>query len=215
MISPIQRGSARLICADERGILLEELQSGAIMLHAHGLDEGKELLDSINSAALVLLHQHYLVPYAQERYRLNYLHSCVNAVYFAKELLAHNHTLQISPLGAEDFDQIWEHYHSLVDAAYLRGRLLAGEVFGGYAEGSLVGFVGCHAEGSIGLLEVLPQYRRLGYGRALTAFMTNRLLTAEMLPFSQLVPTNQASMALHHNLGFTIDTREVYWLFNV
>ncbi|MFQ9917932.1 MAG: GNAT family N-acetyltransferase [Flavonifractor plautii] len=40
-------------------------------------------------------------------------------------------------------------------------------MLGAFVDGTLAGFAGFHGEGSIGLLEVLPAYRRRGLGEAL------------------------------------------------
>ncbi|MFQ7452543.1 MAG: GNAT family N-acetyltransferase [Flavonifractor plautii] len=38
-------------------------------------------------------------------------------------------------------------------------------MLGAFVDGTLAGFAGFHGEGSIGLLEVLPAYRRRGLGK--------------------------------------------------
>ncbi len=79
----------------------------------------------------------------------------------------------------------------------------------------IAGFVGAHAEGSLGMLEVLPAFRRRGIGAALQAKATNRQLQEGWTPFSQVEPGNTASLRLQRTLGFRITRRNIFWLEDV
>ena len=52
---------------------------------------------------------------------------------------------------------------------YVEDRLKAGVIFGAFVDGRLAGFVGEHHEGSMGMLEVVPEFRRRGIAQALEA----------------------------------------------
>jgi len=213
MLAVLQRGSAVILAADDDGVLIHEQKSKAYMLAASSIERGRELLESIPPCTLLLLHQQSLIPEAQRRFGLNYAHTCVQAVYFSRTVLALDSRLDIHPLDENHFDMVWQHYHDLVDAEYLRRRLREGALSGGFLRGELIGFVGEHEEGSIGLLEVLPEYRRQGFGTVLLSYEVNRFLQQGKLPFSQLVPQNEASLRLHRRLGFCVGDRQVTWLF--
>ena len=86
-------------------------------------------------------------------------------------------------------------------------------LFGGYKEENLVGFIGNHLEGSIGLLEIFPPYRRLGYGETLECFMVNHMLEQGRVPFGHIEIENDKSIALQKKLGFTLSEDKLYWLF--
>ena len=77
----------------------------------------------------------------------------------------------------------------------------------------MVGFIGQHLEGSMGLLEVLPQYRKNGYGMELEQTMINYMLEKGLIPFCQVEVTNEKSLRLQKKLGLTISREQVYWLF--
>ena len=70
----------------------------------------------------------------------------------------------IRPLTAEDSAEAARYYHLFDDPQpYLRGRAEAGALWGHFtAEGRLAGFLGIHSEGSMGMLEVVPEFRRHG-----------------------------------------------------
>ena len=80
-------------------------------------------------------------------------------------------------------------------------RLAAGTIDGGYLDGELVGFIGMHAEGSMGMLEVFPGWRRRGVALALEAAKIASGLAAGHVPWAQVFPENRASIALQHRLG--------------
>ena len=68
----------------------------------------------------------------------------------------------IRPLKAEDAAEAARYYHLFDDPLpYLRGRAEAGALWGHFTtEGRLAGFLGIHSEGSMGMLEVVPEFRR-------------------------------------------------------
>jgi len=68
-------------------------------------------------------------------------------------------------------------------------------------------------EGSIGLLEIFPEYRRLGYGTALESFLVNQMLEKGQVPFGLIEVNNKNSIDLQNKLGFKISEDKVYWLF--
>lgn len=47
----------------------------------------------------------------------------------------------------------------------------AGQLWGLFEDGQLAAFIGVHHEGSMGILEVLPEYRRRGLAMALEGWL--------------------------------------------
>ena len=214
MIAPLQRKTGRVLVANDDGILLHDIKSGAYFLSASSQKAGLQMMELMPEAELIMAFQEFMIEPLQSKFGLNHLHTCRQAVYFHKQPTLGEESLAIRQLQAQDYGFLWEHYHDLVDADYLHRRLSEGMIYGGFLEETCVGFIGEHEEGSIGILEILPDYRRCGYGTELTKFMINLFLSQNRIPFSQIEPDNEASMRLHSSLGFTIDTRCVYWLFN-
>ena len=86
-------------------------------------------------------------------------------------------------------------------------------MIGAFFGEALAGFVGQHEEGSMGLLEVLPEYRGRGIGKALLAAAVNWQLERGQVPYSQIVDGNEISYRLHRSMGFSITPQvSVYWL---
>lgn len=84
-------------------------------------------------------------------------------------------------------------------------------VFGAITDGSLAGFIGRHADGSMGMLQVFPQYRRRGYGAMLETFLINYIMTFGRTPYCDVYAANAASVALQRRLGLTAATGYTYW----
>lgn len=119
----------------------------------------------------------------------------------------------LRPLNMEDLDFLLEHYHHPgAYASHLRGRIAEG-MLGAEVQGRLAGFIGLHQEGTIGLLEVLPAFRRQGIAEALEAAMIARQLDRGGWPYVHVMKGNTASERLQETLGMTFDDRRVfYWL---
>lgn len=132
-------------------------------------------------------------------------------VYEGVEKVPVTGALRIEPLGIASLATVCAHYKNLPEDFVAR-HLNDGWVYGGYNEsGELVGFVGEHDEGAIGMLEVFQEHRRRGYAWELEGFMVNQMLEAGRRPFTQVVVGNEASFALQRKLGFDVLPRVQCW----
>lgn len=147
-----------------------------------------------------------------ERFSLNQRLECFQAAYLGKSKLHVNKELEIRRLEPDQIDIIMKHYHKL-SKGELEELINDGSLFGGYKDGNLIGFIGNHLEGSLGILEVFPEYRRQGYGTVLESHMANRMLETGRVPFAQIETYNEKSLALQRKLGFSLSREKMYWLF--
>ena len=83
----------------------------------------------------------------------------------------------------------------------------------GFLDGEPVGFVGEHLEGSMGLLYVLPEFRRRGFGEALEKFCIAKTIEKGFVPFGQVEKDNAASLNLQKKLGFTVSENLIFWMW--
>ncbi len=75
-------------------------------------------------------------------------------------------------------------------------------MLGAFVDGTLAGFAGFHGEGSIGLLEVLPAYRRRGLGgSAAPGGRCSLALERGQYAFGQVLIDNAPSLALPEKGG--------------
>ena len=121
----------------------------------------------------------------------------------------------IRPLKAEDAAEAARYYHLFDDPLpNLRGRAEAGALWGHFtAEGRLAGFLGIHSEGSMGMLEVVPEFRRRGIAQALEAALIRLHLERGWLPYCFVAPDNVPSLSLQAKLGLTNIHIPAIWLF--
>lgn len=214
MLSILAAGAGKVMLADETGVLLR--YPSGYMMSAENAQTAEKMLQSIPATDLVEAHQRFYVDAVCKKFGLRQGMECRQAVYSRKTPLPEvSSPAEIRPVGEEFLPFVLQHYtHADVnDADYLRSRLQSGDFFAACVEGKPAGFIGTHEEGSIGMLEVLPEYRRHGIAAALSTFQVNRLLSQGRVPYSQIEPGNAASFALHRRLGFEISQESIFWLF--
>lgn len=213
MIGCIRRGSARVLAASGSGMLLYDGASGTHMLSAASKEEAWRLLTDLNSSEMLVSHQEYCADAAEEKFGLHERMPVCNAAYLeGRPLPETGRPAEIRPLDEAFLPFVKEHYRNVSDEEYLLGRLRSGVMFGAFAGGEPAGFIGMHEEGSMGMLEVLPRFRRKGIALMLETFQANRLLKAGMVPYAQIKAGNAASVALHHRLGFHMSGYSICWL---
>ena len=104
-------------------------------------------------------------------------------------------------------------YHLVEDSlSYVTERIACGELWGLFEEGNLAGFIGAHDEGAIGMLEILPAYRRKGYGYALEAWLIAHQLRQGWIPYCHVVEGNEASIRLQKKLGMEQTSLPALWI---
>ena len=91
-------------------------------------------------------------------------------------------------LGEEWAPYVCEHYSKsdIGGLEHIRQAIGAG-MLGAFVDGTLAGFAGFHGEGSIGLLAVLPAYRRRGLGGALPRGAVRLALERGQYAFGQVL----------------------------
>lgn len=212
MIEPIRRNSVDILYADMDGVFIKEQKSNAYMISVKNFEKGQELLKGISKCNLIVSHQKYMVDYILNRFELGQKLECVQVAYMDKTKLDIDEGLEIRKLEQNQVELILEHYDKL-SKNEIKIILENGNLFGGYRNGILIGFIGNHLEGSIGILEVFPQYRRLGYGTTLESYIVNQMLEKDLVPFGQVEVSNKKSIALQKKLGFKISEESLYWIY--
>lgn len=96
------------------------------------------------------------------------------------------------------------------DPAYIRERIQAGAMYGAFLEGSLAGFIGIHAEGSLGMLFVEEPFRRQGIAASLESWLINRMLERGWVPYGYIESGNRAAESLQEKLGL-YQSKKTFW----
>lgn len=230
MIELINRGQARLVYAKGANIVLFDKMSRIYFHTAESVEEGCVALQAIEEDArglqvvdLLILHQEFMCEEAEKKFALKKFLTCHQAVYTRKEKLPitglyrtdgkkQEGMAEIRQLTLEHLDVVVANYKTMDDPEYLKGRIERGWMYGAFVDGTLVGFAGMHGEGSLGLLEVLPEYRGRRYGKALETYMINLSLEKGMTPYGQVSVDNEVSRNLQESLGLCFSKQPIYWL---
>lgn len=213
MTEVIKRGTAEVLAQKEDGLLLYESVSKAYMMTAKSEETAKAFIPLLKKPELLAVHEEFYIEELQRRFGVKKQMTCYQAAYQKGVPLPMPKTrLKIRPLAMEHCDVVREAYSHSIGENYIAGRIQAGELYGGFHEGQLVGFGGYHEEGSIGMLEVLPKFKGNGFGAALVVYLVNETLAKGRIPFSQMTVDNHISIRLHQKLGFDITDSPLYWL---
>lgn len=120
----------------------------------------------------------------------------------------------IRPLELCHAELAAQHYKLFPNAEpYITERIEAGRMWGVFEDGALAGFIGTHSEGSMGMLEVFPEYRRKGYGMILENFLIAWHLERGWTPFGHVVDGNEASIRLQQKAGMERGDLPAIWVF--
>lgn len=165
---------------------------------------------------LIAVHEEHCLPYLRGNYRVK---PFLGEVFYQIAYLEQTPpTLPDSPFAVKPLDVSYlpqvAAIHRDEDEEYLRNRLETGVMLGAFDGELLVGFIGVHAEGSMGLLQVRPDYRRRGIGKLLEFHQINRHLARGETPYGSVLTTNEASLALQRSLGMTPSVPTFHWFFN-
>ena len=214
MLETIRRGKAEIVEASPKGVLLYHIESDVYMISTQDVNAAQSMISRIQSAQLFVAHQPFCLPLIEQRLGLHPSLTCVQAAYLKAEpvVTAVDAAARIERLDESHLTFISTWYSHVQDPEYLLERLNAGVIYGAYVEGALAGFIGEHAEGSIGMLEILPQFRRRGLGEQLEGYKTNQHLQAGFVPFGQIAVGNTPSLKLQRKLGYTISEDTITWL---
>lgn len=216
----VRRGEGRLIAAMPRGALAafrnyeKDGQDLGFTMFADDLGTAKRLLALLPSQPdFLTVHEDFYLDELEKRFGFSKLNPCWQMGYLrptpppVPDCGAEVRQLELSHLPV-----VVEHYtDDGTDDGYLSGLIEQGELYGAFHGDTLMGFIGRHAEGSMGLLEVLPQYRRRGIAALLQTRMIALELSRGRIPYGQVFDGNDASMALQRSLGMTQSMDRVYW----
>lgn len=216
MLECIRRGSSEILHASNDGVLLIDIPSKIYMIYAENATVAESLVSKIsNDIDIVAAHDKFSYNLLLQRFSFNTTMICRNTVYTKKEPLSFEcNIVDIRLIDTKYKHDIIKHYTKaeIVDEDYIEDRLKSKVMFGAFINDNLCGFIGNHIEGSIGMLEVLPQYKGKGIGTALQITATNNALANNRYPYGQVVEDNFASAALQRKLGFELSIDKVYWL---
>lgn len=216
MLECIRRGSAEILFASEEGVLLLDIPSQIYMITAQNNKIAEHLISKLpDDIDLIVSHDIFTYKLLSNKFNFSDSMTCYNAVYTKKVPIESENTFfEIRHLTHEYKDIIMDNYSKAytIDDEYMRNRLDAKVMLGAFIDNTLCGFVGSHIEGSIGMLEVFPEYRGKGIGRQLEITAINKALADNRYIYCQVIDDNSVSISLQKKLGFELSKNKVYWL---
>ena len=208
----LKRGSGEILADREQALLVRDSVSGAFLLACEARDTGLALLDrAARDCRLLMVSDHALGLTAFERYGFSEKLECFQVAYYGPKPIP-DAGLSVRTAEERDLPLLTECYH-LIDQDELAEVVKRRSILLGYEQGKLIGFIGEHLEGSMGLLYVLPAYRRRGFGAALQRCLIARTMEQGFVPFGQVEKDNHASLRLQKKLGLTQSERLMVWMW--
>ena len=148
LLEPLRLGTAEILQARADGMLLRETKSGVYMLSAAGAEEGLRLLEQLDHCEVLVVCQQPLAEPARERFGLPTVLECYQTAYLSQEALPVSGKVTLGRPSLREFERIKASYHLLPEEELVM-IYQQGDLFGGYAGGDLIGYVGQHLEGSM------------------------------------------------------------------
>ncbi len=214
MLEPLRLGEASIVYAGEDGVLIYHIPGRIYMLSAASIASTEKLAGLMKDPTVILLHQNYLKEELKRRFSMTHTMQCHQAAWLKDEPVpASSSGDDLRLLTDKELPIVLQHYKTVDGTEYVKERLEAG-MLGAFVDGELAGFIGTHPEGSIGLLEVLPAYRRRGLAVRLETAMMIRQQSLGRVPYGQIKAGNEASIALHIKLGMEVTPEaSLCWLY--
>lgn len=209
MMEYLNRGIGEVIYENGMNIILGS--KNFLMISSGSEAEAGKMLHSVGLEAcdLVVTDEYVKDIFVQEL-GTHKDTKCYQACYTQKVPLPVRHK-DIRLLESSHLEYISSHYDSM-PGSYIKERLECGSFWGAYDDNRLVGFIGLHAEGSMGMLFVEEAYRRQGVGEALESYLINKQIAEGQTPYCQVVEENVPSMDLQRKLGLYIAEQPMWWL---
>ncbi len=212
MIESINRGFANVLAAGDDGVLLFLPESSAYMLSCENSFTAARFIQMFEKKDDIVTHHDFEGVMVREAFNIEKSIRCYHCVYEKSEPVPIDESFDIRNLDAAYADYVDEIYaHENKD--YILSIMEEGNMLGAFVDGKLAGFIGIHGEGSIGLLVILEQYRRMHLGYELEARMINKELERGHIPYCQVLEDNENSLALQRSLGYTLSEGRVEWNF--
>lgn len=227
MIELINRGRARIVYHDADEILLRDIVTG-IYFHTRmsGVPQMEWKLPlklaKDDRIECIVLHQREMVPLMETHFHLKEDMECLQGAYTRREKLPvrglygpdgrGEDGFAIRTLTEEYIPFVAEHYSEIGTSEYVSERIRHGAVYGAFYDEKIVGFIANHEEGSIGMLYVLPEYRKRHVAMALETYCMNLAVERGEIPYGQVVLGNEASIRLQEKMGICFAKGTIVWM---
>ena len=209
----LKRCTGTVIEESERAQFLYDAVSEVYFLACEDYETGMDILDRhINDGCKALMvTSTEIAEEAIRKFGFEGPMDCYQFVY-CDEQVDEGELITTRTATVDDLPMLLANY-DLVGPEELRKVVDTGNVMLGYDGDELIGFIGEHLEGSIGMLYIFPEHRRKGYASALEKKLIQRTIDNGFIPFGHVVKDNAASIELQKKLGMKQADNIVSWLW--
>ena len=209
----LRRGSGEILEERDDAILVRDSVSGACFLGCEDAAAGMPLLERLigQDCDLLMVSDYALGTAAFERFGFSEKLECYQVAYYGEKPAAGGE-LTFRAADEHDLALLTENYRR-ISPEELERVVERKTVLLGFFRDRLVGFVGEHLEGSMGLLYVFEEYRRRGFGAALQRQLIAKTLEEGYIPFGQVEGGNLASLRLQRKIGMTQSENRIVWMW--
>jgi GNAT superfamily N-acetyltransferase len=208
------RGTAEILERDDDGIFLFDTVGEAYMISSTDAEKAAQwiLRHSDRDYRLFAVNGDPTADFIRENMGFKNMLKCRQLVYYGEINKLPQTPLTTRYAAEEDLDFILAHY-DILSREELTKIITRRKLIMGLLNGKPVGFVGEHLEGSLGILYILPEYRKQGFAAYLEKYLMNEMLKDGYFPFGQVEVGNEKSLNLQKKLGFKECSGFVYWFF--
>ena len=209
----LKRGSGQVVAERDNALLVRDGVSGAWLLACRDTAAGLRLLDRFGGQGfdLLMVSDVSLGREAFKRYGFAEKLECYQVAYYGDRPPADT-LLSVRTADERDLPMLIENYR-MVRPEEHRNAAGRRSVLLGYDGDQLVGFIGEHLEGSMGMLYVFPQFRHRGFGAALQKHLIAWTMGKGYVPFGQVEKENRASLCLQKKLGMVQSENLIVWMW--
>ena len=209
MIELLHRGLGEVVYEKGMDILLKF--ENLYMIHAVDVLSAGKMFMQIPKDAMIITTQAFVRDMLENVYDKTGLCKCTQALCTRKEALPVKYK-DIRVLDGSYFDYVMQHYN-LANPENIRERLAAGAMYGAFDGEQIIGFIGVHNEGSMGMLFVEEEYRHKGIGASLESYLINLQVSNGFIPYCHIIEGNDKSLALQEKLGLYLADTPLWWIW--
>ena len=209
----LKRGSGEIIEEQDNALFIRDSISGAYMLACEDTETGLRLLDHCigQKCDLLMASNDSIGREAFRRYGFSEKLECYQVAYYGKKPPVDTR-IYVRTADKQDLPMLIENYR-LISPEELEKVVMRKSILLGYHLDHLIGFIGEHLEGSMGILYVFPDFRRKGFGAALQSHLIAKTIEEGYIPFGQVEKENHASLCLQKKLGMTQSENLIVWMW--
>ena len=209
----LKRGTGEIMASCENAILVRDKVSNAYFLACEDEESGRIFLEQYidQNCNLLMVSNLNLGRIAFEKYGFSEKMECFQVAYYGV-LPVIDTKILVRVAEMKDVSLLIQTY-DLISPEEMTEIVKRGNLLLGYYENQLVGFVGEHLEGSMGLLHIFPEFRRKGFATIIEKIYISKTLEKGFIPFGQVEKSNLKSLNLQKKIGMTQSDNLICWMW--